>query len=78
LPQLRFTSLAVISLRWDLHPQENAHAGRTKQRRAAVSGSPSIVIPQSIGTTTRLCQTAEPSAEAWIPVMAPDGSRERQ
>ncbi|WP_207389750.1 hypothetical protein, partial [Stutzerimonas kirkiae] len=27
--QLRFTSFAVISLRWDLHPQECAHAGRT-------------------------------------------------
>jgi hypothetical protein len=27
--QLRFTSLVVINLRWDLHPQECAHAGRT-------------------------------------------------
>jgi hypothetical protein len=31
--QLRFTSFAVINLRRDLHPQECAHAGRTKQRR---------------------------------------------
>src|SRR5665647_3556035 len=31
LPQLRFTSFAVINLRWDLHPQECAHAGRTKK-----------------------------------------------
>ncbi len=31
LVQLRFTSLAVINLRRDLHPQECAHAGRTKK-----------------------------------------------
>ncbi len=30
--QLRFTSFAVINLRWDLHPQECARAGRTKQK----------------------------------------------
>lgn len=30
LAQLRFTSFAVINLRWDLHPQECAHIGRTK------------------------------------------------
>ncbi|MEO8135254.1 MAG: hypothetical protein ABI831_14880, partial [Betaproteobacteria bacterium] len=30
LMQLRFASFAVISLRWDFHPQECAHAGRTK------------------------------------------------
>jgi hypothetical protein len=29
LPQLRFTSLAVVSLREDLHLRERAHAGRT-------------------------------------------------
>ena len=29
LMQLRFTSLAVINSRWDFHPQECAHAGRT-------------------------------------------------
>jgi len=29
LPQLRLTSLAVTSSRWDSHPQERAHAGRT-------------------------------------------------
>ena len=32
LMQLRFASLAVINLRWDFHPQECAHAGRTKKR----------------------------------------------
>lgn len=31
LTQLRFTSLAVINSRRDLHPQECAHAGRTRQ-----------------------------------------------
>ena len=32
LTQLRFTSLAVVSLRRDLHPQECAHAGRTTKK----------------------------------------------
>src|SRR5476649_2769434 len=31
LPQLRFTSFAVVSSRRDFHPQECAHAGRTKK-----------------------------------------------
>ena len=31
LMQLRFASFAVINLRRDLHPQECAHAGRTKK-----------------------------------------------
>src|SRR5690606_33125340 len=33
LVQLRFTSFAVINLWRDLHPQECAHAGRTKKPR---------------------------------------------
>jgi len=32
LMQLRFASLVVINSRWDLHPQECAHAGRTNKR----------------------------------------------
>jgi len=32
LTQLRFASLAVVSLREDLHLQDRAHAGRTKKR----------------------------------------------
>ena len=32
LVQLRFASFAVINLRRDLHPQECAHAGRTKEK----------------------------------------------
>jgi len=31
LMQLRFTSFAVVSLRRDFHPQDCAHAGRTKK-----------------------------------------------
>ena len=31
LMQLRFASFVVINLRRDLHPQEYAHAGRTKK-----------------------------------------------
>src|SRR5690606_32351332 len=44
LTQLRFTSLVVTNSRRDLHPQEYAHAGRTRikgSRTAALSsGSP--------------------------------------
>ena len=36
LPQLRFTSLAVVSSRRDFHPQECAHAGRTKKPPCAM------------------------------------------
>ena len=32
LPQLRLTTLAVTSLRWDFHPQECAHAARTTKK----------------------------------------------
>src|SRR6266540_2924320 len=32
LMQLRFASLVVINSRWDLHPQECAHAGRTRRK----------------------------------------------
>src|SRR5882762_9064779 len=38
LPQLRFSSLAMTSLRWDLHPQERAHAGRTMKRASLATG----------------------------------------
>ena len=36
--QLRFASIAVINLRRDLHPQECAHAGRTKSKPAILTG----------------------------------------
>ncbi len=32
LMQLHFASFAVINLRWDLHPQEGARAGRTRKK----------------------------------------------
>ena len=32
LTQLRFASFAVINSRWDFHPQECAHAGRTQKK----------------------------------------------
>jgi hypothetical protein len=38
LVQLRFTSFAVISSRWDFHPQECAHAGRTKGTQPRKAG----------------------------------------
>jgi len=41
LMQLRFTSFVVINLRRDLHPQEGAHAGRTKQKGRKICG-PSV------------------------------------
>ena len=34
LPQLRFASIRMVSFRWDLHPQDSAHAGRTKIKTA--------------------------------------------
>ena len=37
LTQLRFTSFAVINLRRDLHPQECAHAGRTREEGAVIA-----------------------------------------
>ena len=40
LPQLRFTSFAVVSLREDLHLQDCAHAGRTMKK----PGSPGFHI----------------------------------
>jgi hypothetical protein len=38
--QLRFASFAVINLRWDLHPQECAHAGRTKKSPVSTGAFP--------------------------------------
>jgi hypothetical protein len=38
LMQLRFASLVVINSRWDFHPQECAHAGRTKEKSRLPAG----------------------------------------
>ena len=40
LTQLRFACLAVASLAGDLHPEECAHAGRTRKTDYSVSCSP--------------------------------------
>ncbi|WP_232316417.1 hypothetical protein, partial [Candidatus Burkholderia verschuerenii] len=58
LPQLRFTSLAVVNLPRDLHPQECAHAGRTKNARLcgraeSISGRDSSNNTQIHSTLTR-------------------------
>ena len=47
LPQLRFTSFAMVSLREDLHLQECAHAGRTNKKGASCDAplKPSWVFP---------------------------------
>ena len=42
LVQLRFASFAVINLRRDSHPQECAHAGRTKKKRERITRSRSF------------------------------------
>ena len=47
LMQLRFTSLAVINLRRDLHPQECAHAGRT--RKKGVEPFHTLLLPVVVG-----------------------------
>jgi hypothetical protein len=40
LMQLRFASFVVINLRRDLHPQECAHAGHTKEKGKPAGGFP--------------------------------------
>ena len=40
--QLRFTSFAVINLRWGFHLQECAHAGRIKKKGVRFSSNPLI------------------------------------
>ena len=47
LPQLRFTSFAVVSSRRDFHPQECAHAGRTKKNRRQTA--PAASSPRQTG-----------------------------
>jgi len=46
LVQLRFTSFIVINLRRDLHPQECAHAGRTKQNGPLMRAVGSEALPR--------------------------------
>ena len=48
LPQLRFTSFAVVSLREDLHLQDCAHAGRTTKNDPGACATESLSPDQSV------------------------------
>ncbi|RDI16832.1 hypothetical protein DFR41_1191, partial [Pseudacidovorax intermedius] len=56
LVQLRFTSFVVINLRRDLHPQEGAHAGRTKKGRPC--RAPLVCRQSSAGNGVRIGRPA--------------------
>ncbi|WP_208328018.1 hypothetical protein, partial [Paraburkholderia rhizosphaerae] len=58
LMQLRFTSLAMTSLWRDLHPQECAHAGRTKQKARAVKTARAFVIAGMSGVLLNRMQNS--------------------
>src|SRR5207249_11907398 len=70
LMQLRFASLVVINSRWDLHPQECAHAGRTKKSGGAEAPPP--LMDRMVRRQRRSCRTlwfdwlASESAETAI------------
>jgi hypothetical protein len=55
---LRFTSLAVTSSREDFHLQVNAHAGRTRKRKAAL-GPPFSIQAPAVTSGPRLCGSAK-------------------
>jgi hypothetical protein len=44
---LHFSSLAMTSLRWDLHPQERAHAGHTTKKPGSKAGLISLAEAKS-------------------------------
>src|SRR6266542_4025544 len=59
LMQLRFASLVVINSRWDLHPQECAHAGRTKRKGRDFSRPFVVLMSRTLlqrGTLGRGCR----------------------
>ena len=62
--QLRFASLVVINSRWDLHPQECAHAGRTnKKGPAAMPGLlRQTLYVQPSGKTLRSSDSSPPQS----------------
>ena len=53
LMQLRFTSLAVTSSRWDFHPQEHAHAGRKKLTSPAAPRAAVVRVQAEFGLYRR-------------------------
>ena len=61
--QLRFTSFAVINSRRDLHPQECAHAGRTKETPQQVRGNKfhKSVYPENYAVISRIATKAKES-----------------
>jgi len=61
LMQLRFASFAVINLRWDLHPQECARAGRTRKPRLS---SGVFASAEAIRTS---CAARDPFREDPVP-----------
>ena len=66
LMQLRFASFVVINLRRDFHPQECAHAGRTKEKglrfRKPLFLNQLFGVPTAITTNPRLAHRAHHAA----------------
>ena len=56
--QLRFTSLTVASSRRDLHPQECAHAGRTKKKPADLAARAKSNLFTELEETGKLYRNA--------------------
>ncbi len=59
---LRFASLVVINSRWDLHPQECAHAGRTTQK-APENPAPLAVCNAKMSWSGR--RDSNPRPQPW-------------
>ncbi|WP_223542895.1 hypothetical protein, partial [Pseudomonas sp. GL-B-12] len=70
LMQLRFTSFAVVSLRRDFHPQDCAHAGRTKKRRLLVQSPQKKVLVIQVGSLalppSGICRSAPNENETQV------------
>ena len=68
LMQLRFASLVVINSRWDLHPQECAHAGRTKPKNPGAR-APGFFVGRIV-RRNQLCECramklSKPTSATW-------------
>src|SRR5690606_14531913 len=53
LPQLRFASIGMVSFRRDFHPQDSAHAGRTRRSPRRGSGRGSIAVRRRLSPPYR-------------------------
>ncbi len=69
--QLRFASFAVVSLREDLHLQECAHAGRTKQRVRSNRAEP-FLNTLEMGISMRILRFLMPACQGGQPVFFPN------